>query len=75
MRVKKKKTRQPSSVPQVLVAVVQPVKRRLSRIEDLLIEMRGVQDRHLKRIATLQKQIDELSATVEEQFSRPSVAS
>ena len=52
-------------IPRVVVAVVQPVTRRLSRIEDLLIEMRGVQDTHLKRIATLQKQLDELSEKVE----------
>jgi hypothetical protein len=31
---------------------------RLIRIEDLLIEMRGVLDLHLKRISALQKQVD-----------------
>jgi hypothetical protein len=59
-----KETRRPN-VPPVVVAVVQPVTRRLSRIEDLLIEMRGVQDIHLKRIAALQKQLDDLSEKVE----------
>jgi hypothetical protein len=59
----KKETRRPKVLP-VVVAVVQPVTRRLSRIEDLLIEMRGVQDTHLKRIAALQKQLDELSEKV-----------
>ena len=59
-----KKTRRPN-VPPVVVAAVQPVTRRLSRIEDLLIEMRGVQDIHLKRIAALQKQLDDLSEKVE----------
>ena len=60
----RKEIRRPR-IPRVVVAVVQPVTRRLSRIEDLLIEMRGVQDTHLKRIATLQKQLDELSEKVE----------
>jgi hypothetical protein len=59
-----KKTRRPK-IPPVVVAVVQPVTRRLSRIEDLLIEMRGVQDTHLKHIAALQKQLDELSEKVD----------
>ena len=68
----KKKTSRPQ-VPQVLVAVVQPVTRRLSRIEDLLIEMRGVQDTHLKRIAALQKQLDELSEKVEKRFERSKI--
>jgi hypothetical protein len=35
-----------------------PSATRLNRIEDLLIEMRGVLDFHLKRIAALQKQVD-----------------
>ena len=60
----KKETRRPK-VPPVVVAVVQPVTRRLSRIEDLLIEMRGVQDTHLKRIGALQKQLDLLSEKIE----------
>jgi hypothetical protein len=59
-----KETRRPK-VPPVVIAVVQPVTRRLSKIEDLLIEMRGVQDTHLKHIAALQKQLDELSEKVE----------
>jgi hypothetical protein len=70
----KKKTRR-AKVPHVLSAAVQPVTRRLSRIEDLLIEMRGEQDRHLKRIASLQRQLDGLSAVVEEQRSNASAAS
>ena len=65
----KKETRR-RRAPGALVAVVQPVTKRLSRIEALLIEMRGVQDRHLKRIAALQRQVDELGATVEERMSR-----
>jgi hypothetical protein len=70
----KNKTRRPK-VPHVLVAVVQPVTKRLSRMEDLLIEMRGEQDRHLRRISRLERQIEELGATIEEQLSRASVAS
>jgi hypothetical protein len=70
----KNKTRRPK-VPHVLAAVVQPVTKRLSRMEDLLIEMRGEQDKHLKRISRLERQISDLAATIEEQLSRASVAS
>jgi hypothetical protein len=68
------KPRRPK-VPHVLVAVVQPVTKRLSRMEDLLIEMRREQDRHLRRISRLERQIEELGATIQEQLSRASVAS
>jgi hypothetical protein len=44
-------------LPRVVATVIQPVAA-LNRIEDLLIEMRGVLDFHLKRIAALQKQVD-----------------
>jgi hypothetical protein len=37
--------------------------------------MRGEQDKQLKRISRLERQIDELRAAIEEQFSRASVAS
>jgi hypothetical protein len=68
------KPRRPK-VPHVLVAVVQPVTKRLSRMEDLLIEMRREQDRHLRRISRLERQIEALGATIQEQLSRASVAS
>ena len=45
-------------VSPVVATVMQPVATRLNRIEDLLIEMRGVLDVHLKRIAALQMQVD-----------------
>ena len=45
-------------LPSVAATVIQPVAARLNRIEDLLIEMRGVLDFHLKRIAALQKRVD-----------------
>jgi hypothetical protein len=64
----KKKIR--PKVPRSVVAVVQPVTKRLARIEDLLIEMRGEQDRHLKRITTLQRQLDAISATVDDHLSK-----
>src|SRR3981081_4638769 len=70
----KKKASRPK-VPQVLAAVVQPVTKRLSRMEDLLIEMRGEHAQKLKRVSRLERQIDELPATIEEQFSRASAAS
>jgi hypothetical protein len=70
----KNMTRRPN-VPRVLIAAVQPVAKRLSRMEDLLIEMRREQDRHLRRISRLERQIEELGATIQEQLSRASVAS
>jgi hypothetical protein len=42
----------------VVATVIRPVATRLNRIEDLLIEMRGALDFHLKRIAAVQKQVD-----------------
>ena len=45
-------------VPPIVATVIRPVATRLTRIEDLLIEMRGVLDFHLKRIAALQTQVD-----------------
>jgi hypothetical protein len=42
----------------VATTAIRPVATRLNRIEDLLIEMRGALDFHLKRIAALQKQVD-----------------
>ena len=44
----------------VVATVIRPVATRLNRIEDLLIEMRGALDFHLKRIAALQRQVDVL---------------
>jgi hypothetical protein len=48
------------AVPLVVAAVVRPVNTRLSRMEDLLIEMRGVLDVHLRKINKLQEQVGEL---------------
>jgi len=59
---KSKKTSVP--IPPVVAAVVRPVSTRLSRMEDLLIEMRHEQDVKLKKINKLQEQIDELTATL-----------
>src|SRR5712691_7806701 len=42
----------------VVATVIRPVVTRLKNIEDLLVEMRGVLDFHLKRITALQKQVD-----------------
>ena len=47
----KKKIR--PKVPRSVVAVVQPVTKRLARIEDLLIEMRGEQDTILLKIQNI----------------------
>jgi hypothetical protein len=45
------------------VAVVRRVNTRLSRMEDLLLEMRAEQDVKLKKIDKLQQQVEELIAT------------
>ena len=55
MPVKKKLS---VKVTPVVATVIQPVTTQLNRIEDLLIEMRGALDVHLKRIAALQTQVD-----------------
>lgn len=52
------------TVPPIVAAVVQPVAKRLSRIEALLIEMRHEQDVKLKRITELQEQVDVLTEHV-----------
>lgn len=57
----RKITRRRKVLP-VVAAVVQPVTKRLSRIEDLLIEIRHEQDVKHKKIAALQVQLEELTA-------------
>ena len=52
----------------VVAAVMQPVTKRLSRIEDLLTEIRYEQDVKHKKIAALQVQLDELAETVKRRF-------
>ena len=51
-------------IPLIVAAVVRPVSTRLSRMEDLLIEMRAEQDVKLKKINKLQQQFEELTRTV-----------
>jgi len=48
------------TIPPVVDAVVRRVNARLSRMEDLLLEMRAEQDVKLKKINKLQEQVDEL---------------
>jgi hypothetical protein len=62
MPTKKKKARR--KLPPIVAAVVRPVSTRLSRMEDLLIEMRAEQDVKLKKINKLQQQFEELTETV-----------
>jgi hypothetical protein len=66
---KKKKTAR-VRIPSVVAAVVRPVTTRLSRMEDLLIEMRNEQDVKLKKINKLQQQVDELTATLRQRHVR-----
>lgn len=58
----KKKIRR--RVPPLVAAIVRPVSARLSRMESLLIEMRGEHDVKLKKINKLQAQIDDLTEIV-----------
>jgi hypothetical protein len=55
-----------------VAAVVQPVARRLARLEALLLEVRFEQDVQLKRVAALQLKIDMLADDVEETRARKS---
>jgi hypothetical protein len=66
---KKKKTTR-VTIPPVVAAVVRPVTTQLSRMEDLLIEMRDEQDVRLKKINKLQQQVDELTATLRQRHVR-----
>ena len=59
--------RRPKVLP-LVAAVVKPVTRRLSRIEDLLTEIRHEQDVKHKKIAALQAQLEELTASVKRRF-------
>jgi hypothetical protein len=61
MPTKKKAHRK---VSPIVAAVVRPVSTRLSRMEDLLIEMRAEQDVKLKKINKLQEQFDNLTETI-----------
>jgi hypothetical protein len=61
MPTKKKARRR---IPPIVVAVAQPVSIRLSRMEDLLLEMRAEQDVKLKKINKLQEKVDELTETI-----------
>lgn len=60
------------TVKPLVAAVVQPVAKRLARIEGLLVEMRYEQDVKLKRIAKLQAQLDALTEHVRIGFARRS---
>jgi hypothetical protein len=51
-------------IPPIVTAVVQPVAKRLSRMEALLIEMRHEQDVQLKRTTALQAQLEALTEHV-----------
>jgi hypothetical protein len=67
-----KKTAPRRKIQPIVSAVVQPVTRRLSRMEDLLLEMRNEQDVQLKQIAGIQQQLDALTDQVRRR-SQPSV--
>ena len=54
-------------VPPTVLAVAQPITKRLSRIEALLLEMRHEQDVQLKRISALHVQLDALTADRQDQ--------
>jgi hypothetical protein len=48
----------------IVAAIGRPLSARLSRMEDLLIEMRAEQDVKLKKIKKLQEQVNELTETI-----------
>ena len=52
-------------LPRIVAAVVQPVAKRLSRMEALLIEMRNEQDVQLKRVTALLTQLNTLTEQVQ----------
>jgi len=52
------------AVPPIVNAVVQPVTKRLARIEDLLLEVRNEEDVKLKRLDKIRKRLDDLTETV-----------
>jgi hypothetical protein len=59
-----RRQRVPPIVAPIVAAVVQPVAKRLSRIEALLVEMRHEQDVQLRRSSLLQQQFDTLAEQV-----------
>jgi len=65
MPTKKKARRR---IPPGVAAAVRPVSTRLSRMEDLLIEMRAEQDVKLKKINKLQGQVNQLAETIGRRF-------
>ena len=52
------------SLRPIVDTLLRPIRARLSRMEDLLIEMRAEQDVKLKKINKLQQQFEELAKTV-----------
>lgn len=58
-----KNTKVRVTIPAVVDGVVRRINTRLSRMEDLLLEMRAEQDVKLKKIEKLQQQVEELMAT------------
>jgi hypothetical protein len=58
---KEKKATRRRIAPPIVAAVVQPVAKRLTRIEALLLEMRHERDGHLKRLAAIQLELDTLT--------------
>jgi hypothetical protein len=57
-------------IPPVVAAIVRPVSTRLSRMEDLLIEMRHEQDVKLKKMNRLQDQVDLLTEALKPRVAR-----
>jgi hypothetical protein len=64
------KKQAPARIPPVVAAIVRPVSTRLSRMKDLLIEMRHEQDVKLKKINRLQDQVDLLTEAPKPRLAR-----
>jgi hypothetical protein len=60
----KANTHRRRKVPPIVAVVLQPVAKRLSRMEALLFEMRHEQDVQLKRVTSLQAQLETLTEYV-----------
>jgi hypothetical protein len=69
--MRKAKTDRRRRIPPVVAAVVQPVARRLSKIEALLIEIRFELDVQLKRVTALQTRLDALTEYVSQRSQIP----
>jgi hypothetical protein len=63
-------TKTRATIPPVVAAVVRPVHSRLSRMEDLLVEMRHEQLVTLRKLSRLQEPVDALTEALRRRHAR-----